>query len=324
VRRYFSGQSGSHGLDLHGMAPPLYKHGARCGSLAHAQLIPHERLLRDAVTVPRPGAGGAATVTLFAHALGVLTSSCGTCAPGETWATRNKFMTAGATCFVAWRHGRSVCESGESGESGESARVSTSARTSTHARSSTSNSTSSNSRTGWTYAKDLWTWLGALRAEAYPEPARPAFEAVVRRIATGPWGAGVWWGNTLQYFCIVWIATAMLRDVQLDYYAYGSPAPTPRGGFCEHYQAQGLDVVDALHRFDAALFARAGRGLSAPTIAIARAAVERCSRCRVPCEPDGSSPVTCRSPCTNDFALCFAQALERGENEQSEQAAAAQ
>ncbi len=77
VRRYFSGQSGSHGLDLHGMAPPLYKHGARCGSLAHAQLFPRARLLRDAVTVPRPGAGGAATVTLYAHALGVLTSSRG-------------------------------------------------------------------------------------------------------------------------------------------------------------------------------------------------------------------------------------------------------
>lgn len=30
------------------------------------------------------------------------------------------------------------------------------------------------------------------------------------RIATGPWGAGVWWGNTLQYFAVVWIATMLL------------------------------------------------------------------------------------------------------------------
>ncbi len=76
MRRYFSVQSGSHGFDRDGMVPPLFKHGARCGSLAHAQLMPRERLLREAVTVSRPGEGGPATVTLFAHDTFARASAC--------------------------------------------------------------------------------------------------------------------------------------------------------------------------------------------------------------------------------------------------------
>lgn len=51
----------------------------------------------------------------------------------------------------------------------------------------------------------------------------------------------VWWGNTLQYFVVVWVATLLLwqpgAQPQLDYYAYGEPQPWPAlGGFCEQYQ----------------------------------------------------------------------------------------
>merc|ERR1712187_28730 len=95
----------------------------------------------------------------------------------------------------------------------------------------------------------------------YPSASRRAFRDLIGRIGTGPWGAGVWWGNTLQYFVVTWLASSLLRDrsgksLQLDYFAYGSPGHSslPLGGFCEQYQAQGYeDVVRNLPHIKAAL-----------------------------------------------------------------------
>ncbi|CAK9011526.1 Hypothetical protein SCF082_LOCUS11133, partial [Durusdinium trenchii] len=151
----------------------------------------------------------------------VITSSCGTCADGNLPNTTLKYRTAGETCLISWQGGQSRCD-----------------------RSSQS----------WTYWQDVWTWLGALNPRFYPIEAQPAIRRVARRFATGPWGAGVWWGNTLQYFVVVWIGTMLLWQEgcpQLDYYAYGAPDQPwpPLGGFCEQYQAVGrwdMVMVDLL------------------------------------------------------------------------------
>merc|ERR1712083_891594 len=56
----------------------------------------------------------------------------------------------------------------------------------------------------------------------YNSLVHEAWRGIVRRIGTGPWGAGVWWGDSQQYFLATWLATALLGtgSVTLDYYVY--------------------------------------------------------------------------------------------------------
>jgi len=68
--------------------------------------------------------------------------------------------------------------------------------------------------------EDIDLWYQAFEATNYPEPLQKAFTTVVRRIGTGPWGAGVWFGDSQQYFLTVWLATTLLQGPDLDYYVY--------------------------------------------------------------------------------------------------------
>lgn len=225
---------------------------------------------------------------MYKHSLGVLTSSCGTCADGNLPTTNLKYRTNGTTCLVQWKNGRSGCGEVPAG--------------------------------GWTYWMDVWIWVGALRPDFYPAAARHAFRDLVGRIGTGPWGAGVWWGNTLQYFIVTWLATAMLWDrgsgagPQLDYYAYGAPGQDghPIGGFCEQYQAQGYEeVVQKLPLIAAALKARPPERPA--TLSELYSWLRQCSRCSEECTFPGVGPwpahVYCSSPCTDDFASCLISAI---------------
>jgi len=68
---------------------------------------------------------------------------------------------------------------------------------------------------------DISRWYQAYEPSMYNEIAHAAFRGVVQRIGTGPWGAGVWWGDSQQYFLAVWLATSLLRDGKtLDYFLY--------------------------------------------------------------------------------------------------------
>eukprot|EP00929_Paragymnodinium_shiwhaense_P105703 TRINITY_DN70764_c0_g1_i1.p1 TRINITY_DN70764_c0_g1~~TRINITY_DN70764_c0_g1_i1.p1 ORF type:complete len:723 (-),score=68.13 TRINITY_DN70764_c0_g1_i1:117-2285(-) len=298
IRRYFSGQSGSHGLDEAGLQTPLYCHGNFCGSLEASRLLPQGRILEDSVVTRLGGEATDSTqrllVRMYRHSLGVITSSCGTCADGNPPTTNMKFRTAGETCLVQWKDGKSGCKEGFGSD--------------------------------WTYWKDVWIWVGALRSDFYPVAAREAFAAVVDSFATGPWGAGVWWGNTLQYFVVKWLATSLLWQdgggPQLDYYAYGAPGQQgyPVGGFCEQYQAQGLqDVVARLPQIDAAIEARRKNStLPALMLSDLYTSLQTCSRCTSNCTFPGVGPppqdVYCISPCTDDFLSCFVSALQNRQN----------
>jgi hypothetical protein len=68
--------------------------------------------------------------------------------------------------------------------------------------------------------EDVSMWYQAYEATMYPEPVRDAFTALVQHIGTGPWGAGVWWGDSQVYFLTVWLATNLLKGASLDYYLY--------------------------------------------------------------------------------------------------------
>eukprot|EP00811_Abedinium_folium_P018215 NODE_2713_length_2160_cov_3.896704.p1 GENE.NODE_2713_length_2160_cov_3.896704~~NODE_2713_length_2160_cov_3.896704.p1 ORF type:complete len:679 (+),score=158.84 NODE_2713_length_2160_cov_3.896704:120-2156(+) len=292
VRRYFSGQSGSHGYDADGLQLPLFKNGSPCGSLGEARLLPPERVLTKAVSTTL----GATPVRMFQHALGVITSSCGTCAAGTAITTATKFRTAGATCLVQWRDGKSLCA--EAGAGNED----------------------------WTFWKDVWIWVGALHTAFYPNATQSALASVVQRVATGPWGAGVWFGNTLQYFFVAWLGTELLSEdaavasgdgLRLDYYAYGAPGQgaNPIGGFCEQYQAQGYeDVVVHLPEIEAAFAARR----STPTLAGMYKVLQSCSRCDRNCTFPGvgiNPRIYCTTPCTDDFLSCVLAAADASEHE---------
>jgi len=75
---------------------------------------------------------------------------------------------------------------------------------------------------------DVTLWYQAYEPTMYNDWVQSAFRKVVRRIGTGPWGAGVWYGDSQQYFLTTWLATSLLgrNDVTLDYYVYSN--------FCEN------------------------------------------------------------------------------------------
>eukprot|EP00930_Biecheleria_cincta_P028964 TRINITY_DN2015_c0_g2_i1.p1 TRINITY_DN2015_c0_g2~~TRINITY_DN2015_c0_g2_i1.p1 ORF type:complete len:626 (-),score=101.19 TRINITY_DN2015_c0_g2_i1:10-1842(-) len=75
--------------------------------------------------------------------------------------------------------------------------------------------------------QDISRWLQAFDAANYHSAAADAFYRTVKRIGTGPWGAGLWQGDSQQYFMTVWLATSLLKDVQLDYYIYDHFCESP-------------------------------------------------------------------------------------------------
>merc|ERR1740138_458473 len=67
---------------------------------------------------------------------------------------------------------------------------------------------------------DVSLWYQAYEPSMYLPVVQQAFRGVVKRAGTGPWGAGVWYGDSQQYFLAVWLATSLLGGVALDYYIY--------------------------------------------------------------------------------------------------------
>jgi len=54
----------------------------------------------------------------------------------------------------------------------------------------------------------------------YNSAVTAAIRGVVKRIGTGPWGSGVWFGDSQMYFMTMLLATNLLENVGLDYYYY--------------------------------------------------------------------------------------------------------
>jgi len=84
--------------------------------------------------------------------------------------------------------------------------------------------------------EDVQRWYQAYEATMYNPMIESAFRSVVKRIGTGPWGAGDWLGDSQRSFLAVWLATGLLKDVSLDYYAYSR--------FCENPANQCLVLDD--------------------------------------------------------------------------------
>lgn len=69
------------------------------------------------------------------------------------------------------------------------------------------------------YDQDISQWYQAFEPTMYDEGVQDVFRRLVRTIGTGPWGAGVWWGDSQMYFLKVWLATSLVGST-LNYYTY--------------------------------------------------------------------------------------------------------
>jgi len=95
--------------------------------------------------------------------------------------------------------------------------------------------------------EDVNLWYQAFEATNYPKQVQKAFSNVVRRIGTGPWGAGVWFGDSQQYFLTVWLATTLLQGPVLDYYVYDHFCENP-GNQCFVLGSKGCQMCIAQSR----------------------------------------------------------------------------
>ena len=110
VRHYFTGQSGSHGINYDGLKRPLFENGNQCGDVEKAELLGVTEVMqkeeRRVVNI------GVTEVLMYPHSMAVVTSSCGTCAEDNTGVLLNKYETDGPTCLVQWENGATVCDAG--------------------------------------------------------------------------------------------------------------------------------------------------------------------------------------------------------------------
>ena len=61
---------------------------------------------------------------------------------------------------------------------------------------------------------------------SYPTDLGPVLGNVIDTVGTGPWGAGVWWGNSQMSFLAMWVGLSIAGNIKLNYYLYDA--------FCEN------------------------------------------------------------------------------------------
>ena len=61
---------------------------------------------------------------------------------------------------------------------------------------------------------------------SYPDELGEVLGNVIQSVGTGPWGSGVWWGNSQMSFISMWVGISIAGNLDLDYYLYDA--------FCEN------------------------------------------------------------------------------------------
>lgn len=89
------------------------------------------------------------------------------------------------------------------------------------------------------FETDIALWYQAYEPSMYHDSVKQALRQTIHRIGTGPWGAGVWWGDSQQYFLVTWLATSLVGGVSLDYYIYDRFCENP-GNQCFLFGGPGV------------------------------------------------------------------------------------
>ena len=86
----------------------------------------------------------------------------------------------------------------------------------------------------YSFEHQVAAWYGAMAPNQYHPAVRPAWRALVSSIGAGPWGAGLWWGDSQVMFLAAWLGQVLAgssgsggSDVPLDYYLYSAFTENP-------------------------------------------------------------------------------------------------
>mmetsp|Transcript_39515 Transcript_39515/g.113701 ORF Transcript_39515/g.113701 Transcript_39515/m.113701 type:complete len:654 (+) Transcript_39515:59-2020(+) len=98
----------------------------------------------------------------------------------------------------------------------------------------------------YSFGQQVQAYYRAVALTSYPDALRPALRRLIRSVGTGPWGAGLWFGDSQISFLASWIGHAAAvktwgaGDLPLDYYIYSAFTENPSnqcfvhsGGRCE-------------------------------------------------------------------------------------------
>jgi len=81
-------------------------------------------------------------------------------------------------------------------------------------------------------------WYGSVALSSYHADIQPALKALVKSVGTGPWLAGLWWGDSQLGWLAVWLGHAIAAPtwagredesapISVDYYVYSAFTENP-------------------------------------------------------------------------------------------------
>eukprot|EP00930_Biecheleria_cincta_P043040 TRINITY_DN29598_c0_g1_i1.p1 TRINITY_DN29598_c0_g1~~TRINITY_DN29598_c0_g1_i1.p1 ORF type:complete len:661 (+),score=104.59 TRINITY_DN29598_c0_g1_i1:178-2160(+) len=84
----------------------------------------------------------------------------------------------------------------------------------------------------YSFANQIKAFYNAVSLSSWHPDVRGMLETMVVSIGTGPWGSGVWWGNSQLFFIVMWMGHALAaqtwgKNLPLDYYIYSSFTENP-------------------------------------------------------------------------------------------------
>mmetsp|Transcript_119743 Transcript_119743/g.346096 ORF Transcript_119743/g.346096 Transcript_119743/m.346096 type:complete len:597 (-) Transcript_119743:322-2112(-) len=87
----------------------------------------------------------------------------------------------------------------------------------------------------YAFDKQVRAWYRSIALTSYHMAVRPAMKALVRSVGTGPWLAGLWWGDSQLGFLAVWLGQAIaastwgdaVAPLPVDFYMYSAFTESP-------------------------------------------------------------------------------------------------
>jgi len=91
------------------------------------------------------------------------------------------------------------------------------------------------------FEKQVLAWYTGVALTSYHEDARPVLSKVVHSIGSGPWGAGLWWGDSQFSMLASWVGHALAAKtwphaLPWDYYIYSAFTENPGNQCFVHAQ----------------------------------------------------------------------------------------
>jgi len=104
----------------------------------------------------------------------------------------------------------------------------------------------------YSFANQIKAYYNAVSLAFWHDDVKEILQTTAVSIGTGPWGSGVWWGNSQLFFIAMWLGHALAEQtwgkaLPLDYYIYSSFTENPSNQCLVHSQS---DCEACLHACD--------------------------------------------------------------------------